>query len=202
MLASIIAVSVMMILAYVDTTDGARGMLFPSQMTKRYISGFPLVANGTVWGGLFLLSPTFYVIGRYSWQWDSRTTTAVVIVSMVVSYAMHQFVYRKGKYPDALVGGGRPISPAGWVNVFYFGAALAAVFLFYFFSEVTVRDIVLVGALLITHIIVANHVPLDLLNWRLCFPWCPNILAEEPRALFIIGAMIAVIVGVTAFKLW
>ena len=193
---SICVVFIEAILTYAD------GMFLPSQMVRRYPVGFPFIANGGMWGDLLLLSPALCLIGRYAADWSGWEIVLALTVGMVVSFLMHDLVYLRGKFPDSLAGGGRPISKAGWVHVFYFGAALAAIILFYFYSHAAPVDVIIIGILLFLHIVIANHVPLQALNSHLYFPWCSDIFAEETNPLWILTIASALLAAVTVFKLW
>lgn len=196
-LLSVCLVLVAAFLAYLD------GMLLPSHMMerRRYTLGFPFVANGAVWGNLILLSPALYIIGKYESGWSDGAMSLAFSVGMGASWAMFQFVYLQGKFPDSLAGRGR-VSPAGFVMLLYSGAVVAAIGLFYLFSHPTPEDVIRVGILLALYIIVANHVPLDFLNKQYFFPWCPDIFAEEKTPLLIIIGSGALLATATAFKLW
>lgn len=182
------------VLSYFD------GMFLPSQMMQRYPVGFPFIANGGMWGDLIFVSAALYVIGKYASAWTGPQVLMMLIAGCTMSAMMHYFVYLQGSYPDSLAGGGRPLSPAGWVHVLYFGLAMAAILLFYFCSHPAKEDVIVVGILLALHIVIANHVPLNFLNERLFFPWCPAIFEKEASSLRIVGIALALLAGVTAMK--
>ena len=161
-------------------------MFLPSQMVERYPRGFPFIANGAMWGNLVLISLVLFVMGKYEGKWGGTETMLAFSVGMVISFAMFYFIYSRGKFPDSLAGGCRPISLAGWTQVFYFGWVLAAIFLFYFCSHATTKDVVRVGVLLAVYIIVANHVPLHYVRKWSYMPWCPRIFPGESSPLRII----------------
>lgn len=194
--ASVLLMLVATVLAWTDD------MLLPSDMMRKgYKVGFPLVANGAIWGNFILISAVLYFIGMYSWQWSTRSIEGALIIGMTVSWGLFYFVYLEGKFPDALAGGGRPISPAGWVTMLYSGVVIAAILLFYVWTSATRMDVLAVGILLFFYIPVANHAVLGWLNSLYSWPWCPRIFAEESTPLrFIIGGEIAVVVA-TAIKL-
>lgn len=194
---SFLLMCVVLLLSWLDD------MLLPSQMiTQRlYNIGFPAVANGAIWANLVLLSIALYFIGAYWEQWSSKEIWLAVVIGLAISYALFQFVYLQGKFPDALAGGGRPISPAGWVMVFYSGLVYAAIGLFYFRTSANVTDVLIVAGILVLYLPIANHAVLGWLNSYYSFPWCPRIFAEETSPLrFIIGGEVLV-VGATAVKL-
>lgn len=191
----------LMILAVVLTNNDE--MLWPWQFTKHYNVGFPLVANGAIWANLVLLSIALYFIGAYWGQWNNKEIWIALVIGLAVSYALFHFVYLKGKFPDALAGGGRPISPAGWVVVLYSGIVYAAILLFYFRSSAEWTDVVWVGVLLALYIPVANHAVLGFLNSWYSWPWCPRIFAEEASPLrFIIGGEALVVVATGVKLAW
>ena len=176
-------------------------MFLPSQMMKKYPVGFPFIANGGMWGDLFLVTPVLYIIGKYHAEWGVWLWPALIF-GVIASYAMHYFVYLHGALPDSLAGGGRPISPAGWVHVAYFGGAIALIGLFYFCSRPTNGDVTWIGILLALHIIVANHVPFYYISKHYRFPWCTTIFGSESRPLWILGIAIVMLMVVTAAKLF
>lgn len=190
-LSSVVAIFVEIFLAYQDE------MLFPGQMAaKGYPIGFPLIANGGVWGDLLFVTPALFIIGKYTEKWSFLEMVGAFAISMAVSYAMHHFVYLKGTLPDALAGGGRPISPAGWVHVMYFATALTLIVLFYVANRAMTSDIVVIGVLLFLHIIVANHVPFHFINQHYNFTWCHDIYANEANPLQIIfwaGSLLGIV---------
>lgn len=193
--ASVWLMVLVIVLAHIDE------MLLPWQFTKHYNVGFPLVANGAIWGNLVLLSIALYFIGSYAWQWDGKEIGAALVLGLVVSYSLFHFVYLKGMFPDALAGGGRPISPAGWVVVLYSGLVYGVIVLFYLRTSATPADILIIGGLLLLYVPVANHAVLGWLNGLYSWPWCPRIFAEEATPLrFIIGGEVLVVVA-TAVKL-
>lgn len=193
-LSSAAAVFLMALLAYQD------GMLFPSQMVARYPIGFPFIANGGMWGDLFFVTPALYLIGKHHEEWGVWLWPALVL-GVLASYAMHHFVYLRGALPDSLAGGGRPISPAGWVHVGYFAVCIALVGLFYLRSTPTTEDVTWVGILLGLHVVVANHVPFHYINRHYKFPWCTIIFENEPAALWTLGVALAMLVTATVMKL-
>ena len=195
-LSSVSAMLVALGLAYFD------GTLFPRQMMEKYHGySFSLSVNGSVWANLVLMSLTLYFIGAYWEQWKGRDVLLALILGMLVSYALFHFVYLQGRFPDALAGGGRPISPAGWVFVFYSGVVVAIIGLFYFCSKPTDEDVVLIMILLALYIPVANHAVLGWLNSLYYFAWCPDIFTAEASPLqFIIWGEVAVVVA-TVLKL-
>lgn len=179
------------------------GTLFPWQMMTKYPGfSFSFIANGAMWGDLFLVTSALYVIGKYAGKWTDGEMLLALVVAFAVSAAMHYFVYLQGKLPDSLAGGGRPISPAGWIHVVYFGGALAAIELFYVRSQATTSDVIVVSALLFLHLIVANHIPLQLLNNRYHFRWCPSSIAWESSSLYTTIGACSLLTVVTGLKLW
>ena len=196
-LSSVAIVLAAAVLAYFN------GTLLPKQMMMMYPSGFSFsfIANGAMWGNLVLISLVLFVIGKYADEWSGKEIVAALVLGIVVSYALFHFVYLNGKFPDSLAGGGRPISPAGWLMMAYGGVVIAIIILFYFHSNATQMDITVIGILLILYILVANHVVLSWLDSLYSFPWCPAIFTEESTPLwFIIGGDILVAVA-TAVKL-
>ena len=190
---ALLSVGLMVLVVVLATVDD---MLLPSQMMQQYKVGFPLIANGAIWGNLVILSAALYVIGAYSDQWSGKEILVILVLGMAISYALFHFVYLQGKFPDALAGGGRPISPAGWVTMLYSGAVIAAILLFYFRTNATYFDIVIVGILLAMYIPIANHLVLEWLNNLYYFVWCPDVFAEESTPLyFIIGGELLVVAG-------
>ena len=138
-------------------------------------------------------------------------------LGMIVGIAMYYFIYLQGKFPDSLTGEGSllregfqsgganrldRLSPAGVLQVVYFGLAIAVIFMFYFCSKPTTEDILAVGVALALYSIVANHVPLALINRSMRFPWCPDIFAEESSPALIVGASLVAVIIATAVKLW
>ncbi|MHB8860456.1 MAG: hypothetical protein ACYC48_01835 [Minisyncoccota bacterium] len=195
-LSSVGVVLVAALLAYLG------GTLMPGQMMRKYPGfSFSFMANGAMWGNLILISLAMYVIGKYKGEWSDGAVSLTLVMGIIVSYALFRFVYLKGKFPDALAGGGRPISLAGWVIIFYLGAVLAATVLFYFCSRPTTDDVIVVGILLALYIVVANHVVLNFLNNRYHFPWCPRIFEEESTPLRIMIGSGALLTVATAIKL-
>lgn len=177
---SIALLGCIVFLAYLDD------MLLPSQMVRKgYPVGFPLIANGGLWGSLFLVTPALYLIGAHEAEWDHWIILAIVL-GTILSWAMHHFVYQRGKLPDALAGGGRPISAAGWVHVVYFGLTLAFIMLFYLRSHPSDTDRIVVSLLLLFHVLAANHVPFHFIMKRYRFPWCTVIYQHESTPFFII----------------
>lgn len=195
-LSSVTAIFAAAFLAYQD------GMLFPSQMMERYPVGFPFIANGGMWGDLLFVTPALYFIGKHANEWDSEEVWLALLAGLATSLAMHYFVYLKGALPDSLAGGGRPISPAGWIHVGYFAIAIALIGLFYFCSAPTRSDVMVVGILLTLHIVVANHVPFHYLSEIYHFSWCPTIFGNESQPLWILGIAMALLASVSAIKLW
>jgi len=183
-------------LTYID------GMLFPSQMVLRYPVGFPFIANGGMWGDLLFVTLVLYIIGNYTNEWSWKEIVPALILGVAASYAMHYFVYLKGDLPDSLAGGGRPISPAGWVHVAYFGVGLALIGLFYFCSTPTINDVIWVGTLLALHIIVANHVPFYYIAKANHFSWCTTIFDTEAAPLRILVTAMTMLTGATLLKLF
>ena len=184
-------------LAYFD------GTLFPKQMMEKYPHGYSysFIANGAMWANLVIMSVVFYVIGDYYWQWSTKEILIALVLGMAVSYTLFNFVYLRGKFPDSLAGGGRPISDAGWIIMVYAGTAFAAIGLFYLRVTATAWDILIVGCLLALYIPIANHVVLWWLNNYHHWPWCADVFKKESSPLtFIIWGEIAVVVG-TALKL-
>ncbi len=195
-LSSVGLVLVAALLAYLD------GTLFQGQMMKKYPGfSFSFIANGAMWGNLVLISLALSIIGKYRNEWSDGRLFLALVVGIYVSYALFDFVYLQGKFPDALAGGGRPISLAGWIIVLYFGAVLAAIDLFYFYSKPTTADVIAVGVLLALYIVVANHVVLNYLDSIYYFPWCPRIFVEESTPLRIIIGSGALLTAATAIKL-
>jgi hypothetical protein len=187
--------SLVLILAFFD------GMLLPAQMAGRYKIGFPAVANGAIWGNLILLSAALYLIGAYRGQWSSQEIGTALGFGIAISYGLFEFVYLKGKFPDALAGGGKDISPAGWVMLIYSAGVYAAIGLFYLRTNATLGDVLVVAGLLTLYIPVANHAVLGWLNSTYSWPWCPRIFAEESSPLFfIVGGEILVVLA-TVVKL-
>lgn len=193
---SVLLMFAVLLLAWLD------GMLLPSQRPAAGL-WFPAIANGAIWANLVLLSVALYHIGRYWWQWNFEEVLLAFVVGLAVSFALFYFVYQRGKFPDALAGGGRPISPAGWVMVLYSGIVYAFIALFYLRASATAADVVLVGVLLAAYIPIANHAVLGWLNSLFSFPWCPRIFAEESTPLrFILGGEALVIVATGLKLLW
>jgi hypothetical protein len=197
-LGSVLLVFIEAALTHVD------GMLLPSQMIRRYPIGFPFIANGGMWGDLFCVTLALYTIGKYASEWSLPEITVALLIGVAISYAMHHFVYLKGALPDSLAGGGRPISPAGWVHVVYFGIGLALIGLFYFCSTPTNSDVLWVGILLALHIIVANHVPFYYIAKHYNFSWCTTIFDTEAAPLQILFIASILLIAATGLKtgLW
>lgn len=173
-------------------------MLSPFQMQNvHHIKvGFPLVSNGAIWGNLILISVALSIIGTYASQWGKMEIVAFIGAGLIVSWLLFHFVYLTGKFPDALAGGGRDISPAGWVVMIYSGIVYALIGLFYFRTNATQSDILIVGTILALYIPVANHAMLSALNSYYHWSWCPDVFAEESSPLlFIIGGEIAVMLA-------
>jgi hypothetical protein len=177
------------------------GMFSPSQMTKLYPVGFPFAANGATWGSFFFLSPALYIIGRHSSEWKVANVALIAFLGVVAMVLVFHLVVLNGKFPDSLAGGGRPISPAGWVMIIDWGLTLAAIFLFYFFSSPTATEVLEVGGLLVLYVVAANHIPLWFLNNHYHFLWCPQIFQEESTPLFITQMESAVVIAATAIRL-
>ncbi len=194
-LSSVLLVLVEAGLTYLD------GMFLPSQMVLRYPIGFPFIANGGMWGDLLFVTPAVYIIGKYHEQWGVWLLPALII-GVAASYAMHHFVYLKGALPDSLAGGGRPISPAGWIHVAYFGIGLALIGLFYFCGTATTNDVIWVGILLALHIIVANHVPFYYIAKHYNFAWCTTIFDTEAAPLRILVTAMILLGVATTFKIF
>lgn len=176
-------------------------MLWPTQMTERYPIGFPLAANGAIWGNMILISAALYVIGTYSDQWGKKDLLLALILGGTITYALFEHVYLKGKFPDALAGGGRPISPAGRMAMLHMTFTIAAIVLFYFHITATKADVLIIGALLIIYIPVANHAVLGWLNSMFAYPWCPRIFAEESTPMYFIIGGEFLVVAATVLKL-
>jgi hypothetical protein len=194
-LSSVLLVLIEAGLTYLD------GMFLPSQMVMRYPIGFPFISNGGMWGDLFFVTPVLYIIGKYHEQWGVWLCPAIIL-GVAVSYAMHHFVYLKGTLPDSLAGGGRPISPAGWIHVAYFGIGFALITLFYFCSAAMNDDVIWVGILLALHIIVANHVPFYYIAKHYNFAWCTTIFDTEAAPLRILLVAISMLTTATLAKLF
>lgn len=195
---------VLVMVAFADAGD----MLSPKQMVKRYPVGFPLVANGTAWGELLVLPWAIFIIGKYREQWDDVSLWIAGGLGLLVSIGMHA-AYRLGKYPDALAGGGRGISSAGYVHAVYFAAMFALVFLFFCFTKMPLYgesgsdanwDTLAVSGLLFVHLVLAHHVPLNFLNKRYRFVWCPNIFTEESAPLQRFWASIVLLIWLFLWK--
>ena len=60
----------------------------------------------------------------------------------------------------------------------------------------------MVGSLLAIHLIVANQIPLKIIDTVHHFPWCPNLLDKEKFNLAILLWSEAAVVCLTALKLW
>lgn len=189
---SMLAMFVVVVLALVND------VLLPSQQPVNKV-WLPVIANGSIAGNFILLSIALYLIGAYSHQWSTTEIVVALVLGMLISYLLWNFVYQNGKYEDGLA---KPFSLAGKILMVYGGALYAATILFYFFSSPSFEDVVLVGALFALYVAVANHVVLDLFNKNHSWPWCPDIFTEEssPRR-FIIGGEIAVVLA-TLIKLW
>ena len=169
------------------------GMLFPSQMLKQYSVGFPAIANGSIWGNMVIMTVIIYIVGNYINQWNGTDMAMALIAGLAVMWVLFEIVYPRGRFPDALVGGGKPISPAGIVMMLYGTVVLAFLLLFYFRTSPMPFDAVVVGALLLAYIIAANHLPLALLNNTYYFVWCPDVFTEESSSRnFIVGEMLLV----------
>lgn len=194
-LASSMFMLVAAILSWLD------GTFLPSQMTaKHHGYSFSFVANGATWGNLVFLSIALYFIGSYSDQWDRGEISVAFFLGGLISLVLFIYVYRNGKFPDSLAGA-ENISPAGWVVVIYTGLVYAALGLFYFRTNATQADILIIGTLLTLYIPVANHVVLSDLNSYYRWSWCPDIFGEETSPLlFIIGGGFLVVAG-TILKL-
>jgi len=199
-------------LAYTDRT------LFPKQMVKKYHAGhsFSFIANGAMWGNLFLISWVFHITWAYEHEWEVAWGLSALTLGIVIAVAMYYFVYLEGKFPDSLTGEGsllregiesfernrlERLSPAGVVQVVYFGLAVAHILLFYFHSSPTAEDVIVVGILLGLYSVVANHIPLMLLHRRFHFRWCPDLFAEESSPLLITGVSLALVAIATAVKI-
>ena len=176
-------------------------MFLPNQMTTRYPVGFPFIANGGMWGDLIIVSMVLYIIGGYVDRWSFQWVLAALLIGMAVSWAMHDLVYLKGRFPDSLAGGGRELSSAGMLHVLYFGTVLAAILLF-FFNKAEFGDVLAVSILLSLHIMVANHIPLKFVQDAYHFSWCPNVLDEESSSWRILLSAEAVLGVATALKLF
>lgn len=175
------------------------GKFLPSQMGKISLPG---IANGSILANLVLMSAVLYFIGPYTSQWDKGDITVALLAGMVVSWLLYFFVYQNGKYDDGLT---HPLSLAGVLFMIYGGAVYAIIGLFYFRSNTEWTDVVLVGILLALYIPAANHAVLgwfnswSYFNWS---SWCPRIFAEESSPLYFIFGGEALVLAVTAAKIW
>lgn len=180
-------------LAYMD------GMLLPSQMVKRYPLGFPLVANGSFWANLVIMTMILYRIGSHL-SWTGKQGLISILLGIPVSFLLHR-MYLKGKFPDALAGAGR-ISPAGIVHALYTGVVIVpALVVFYVFNRTSNEYAIDMGVLLSLWVLIANHLPLHFMRKTAQWPWCPEIFKEERRPLLLQTAGIFLIIAVTVFRL-
>ncbi len=168
-LVSVLVVLVEATLAYFD------GMFLPSQMVlvRKYPVGLPFVAHGGMWGDLFLISPFVYMIGKYRNEGSFTAMLCMFAIGLISSGAMHGFVYTQGELPDSLASARQGLTPAGWFHLFYFGAVVGLLLLFYFWSKPVGEDLMIVSVFLTIHLLLGNHVGLKLVNSRFHFPWCP-----------------------------
>ena len=191
----VLALSSAVVLVVIAGLADLNEMFFPRQMLWEHEVGFPLIAKGDWWGNLFLISPAIYIIGKYADGWSNTEIGIALVAGTVVSYWLFQFVYRRGKFADALAGAGE-IYPAGWVTMLYSATIVVPIIgLFYLRTNATPQDVLAVGFLLALYVPLANHAVLGWLNSLYAYPWCPRIFAEEktPLRIIVIGEVLVIL---------
>ena len=178
------------------------GTFLPSQKPGEV--WLPVIANGAIWGNLFLLSIFFFVVGKYSGEWSGWQIVLSQNLGMLASCYMWFYIYPTGKYADGLA---KPLSFPGLLTMVYGGFVFATILLFYLCSRPTTADVLVVWALFAVYIPVANHAPLEFIasGSSNLSSWCPDIFASEARPLRIIlgGEALALLVtGVKLFSLY
>ena len=185
-----------MLLAYVDNR------LFPGQMIAHHAAkGFPGIANGALWGNLFLMSFAVFLIGLCWDQWSRGNITVSLVLGTALSFYAFVFVYRTGLHDDAWAGAGE-IHPAGIIAMIYTAGLIAAFILFYVFSSVERTYVWIIAGLLILYLPLANHVVLNFFNELQHFVFCPQIFKEEVRPLIIMRGGLIFVAAITSLKLF
>jgi hypothetical protein len=180
------------------------GVLFPSQMLKRYRhfqQCIPLVADFYVWADLIILSPLIgFINSEIREQWRVQEMYYAFLIGSALALFFQMFVVVPGKYPSSLGGAGET-TLVGVLHVPFMGLALGMIGLFAITPVSTATTIIVTVALavLIPTVIL---VPLHFFRKWTGYAWVPDVFGEEPRLFWMIGlAWLALAIG-AIFKLY
>lgn len=174
---------------------------FVRQMKERgFEKGFPFVIHGAMWSDLFIISPLVgFLVAAYASQWSVESWVIAGVAGMLVSLALHFFVYLKGTLPGSHGYNGN-LTTAGWIHVVYTALALQIIALFYFATTSIDHT-----HLLITSILLALHLPTGLIGQLWANKRHPEWFPENPLKYYGVWIFIAVMValiGLWTYVLW
>lgn len=120
---------------------------------------FSFCQHWGMWSDLTILSVALGIMTKssYTKQWHLIDVVGMLIISAVVTVAMHVIWAKQTKHYEHILGPDGSFTAAGLLHVLYMTSAHAAILLFLFATtNVTKADEVAVFIMLATHLLIAN----------------------------------------------
>ncbi|MEK7068652.1 MAG: hypothetical protein AAB964_02460, partial [Patescibacteria group bacterium] len=133
--------------------------LTPAQMLKKGVKqGITFTGHGSTWLVLFALIPLVaWMVSEYGVQWRREHILLAALAGSIASFVIHA-LYTMAPFPDYMVREHFALTPAGWMHLVLFAAAITVFVLFFLATRHTAPGPVLFAAWYITgHVFVGNH---------------------------------------------